>query len=564
MMVGLGLSGCTEEALRPVIDISTIHGKPSPEAAMFVSKQSPLMVSLMVRPEELAAIDASLIADGRSPLTDAQLLRPFLVNTGLDYNRDLKPWLGDEITLAVTTTDLDRTPENGNQPGYLLVISSSDRPRAEKFVDQVWRYRAMAGSDLVFEQYAGVTLTTAVQDSSTQDNSPQEDLTQPPVQDRTDRNAPTLATAIVDRFVLLANHPKVLRQALNTVQVANLSIANDARYAKLLTQGGDRLAVAVVNLPQWLDWVLPDRLADRPDIPQFTHLLAGLELRPDGLAIDASLFAAGEVPSRSPLLSAPVGALQFIPTTSALVAASSNLSDGWQQLQQGLAGYSLPWLEAGQTTLQMRWGVDVLTQILPQLSGEYAVALLPGPTPDAFQDWIVVIQTTDAITTWLQDLDAIATAQGLSIGRFPLRQMPVSAWAQLQLDDPSPAGPRLAATVQGSYATVGNYTILASSLTAMQAALTTSDRASSPDENRPLLGNDTFQRAIAAFTTPNDGYLYLDWPTLRGAIAQKIPVLNLVAPPDTPILHDLKSVTLSSYGTDHNARRGAALLRFRR
>jgi len=46
-----------------------------------------------------------------------------LANTGLDYRRDIQPWLG-EITLAVTTIDIDRDAQNG-QPGYLMALATN-------------------------------------------------------------------------------------------------------------------------------------------------------------------------------------------------------------------------------------------------------------------------------------------------------------------------------------------------------------------------------------------------------------------------------------------------------
>jgi len=52
-----------------------------------------------------------------------QLKTNLLANTGLDYQRDIQPWLGDEITLAVTTIDIG-DEQNGRQPGYLMALAT--------------------------------------------------------------------------------------------------------------------------------------------------------------------------------------------------------------------------------------------------------------------------------------------------------------------------------------------------------------------------------------------------------------------------------------------------------
>jgi hypothetical protein len=80
-----------------------------PGAAIFVSKSSPAMVSLLVNPDALQ----SLVPKGEF----SQLKTSLLAKSNIDYQDDIKPWLSNEITLAVTTTDIDRDPENGLQTG---------------------------------------------------------------------------------------------------------------------------------------------------------------------------------------------------------------------------------------------------------------------------------------------------------------------------------------------------------------------------------------------------------------------------------------------------------------
>ncbi|HBY77884.1 MAG TPA: hypothetical protein DEG47_12990, partial [Cyanobacteria bacterium UBA11148] len=78
----------------------------TPTAAIFVPKQTPAMVSLLVNPDRLTAFRQLLTPPAnrrRSRAELTQLENSLFVNLGLDYRRDIQPWVGDEITLAITS-----------------------------------------------------------------------------------------------------------------------------------------------------------------------------------------------------------------------------------------------------------------------------------------------------------------------------------------------------------------------------------------------------------------------------------------------------------------------------
>jgi hypothetical protein len=204
----------------------------NPTAAIFVPKQSPAMVSLLVSPARLEAfrqLVARPIARRRARAELNQIENSLLLNTDINYQRDIQPWLGDEITLAVTSLDFDRNPANATQPGYLLVVKTKDGERAREFLQLFYSKQAATSvDDIVFEKYKGVNLIyrrplSQIEASTNGSGSPQSPLPE------------ALTSAVVgDRFVLFANHPKVLRDALNNVQAANLSLEDDHEYQQML------------------------------------------------------------------------------------------------------------------------------------------------------------------------------------------------------------------------------------------------------------------------------------------------------------------------------------------
>src|SRR4028119_1620357 len=83
----------------------------NPTAAIFVPKQAPLMASLLVNPDRLEAfrqLVARPLNRRRSRAELNQIEDTLLGNKGINYQRDIRPWLGDELTLAVTSLDFDR------------------------------------------------------------------------------------------------------------------------------------------------------------------------------------------------------------------------------------------------------------------------------------------------------------------------------------------------------------------------------------------------------------------------------------------------------------------------
>ncbi|MHC5825204.1 MAG: DUF3352 domain-containing protein, partial [Nostoc sp.] len=223
-------------------------------AAIFVSKLSPVMVSFLANPDRLQALEREEEL--------SKLKTSLFAKSGIDYKQDIQPWLGDEITLAITTLDIDRDGENGQQPGYLLALATKQPEKSREFVELLFSKRALGGANLAVEQYKGVKLIY--------DN--QEVITQEKIQNRStersrsvsersrSRSVPQespkskiqnyLAGAVVgEGFVLFANDPKVLRDAINNVQAPDLNLTSSPEYQKAtkeLLKGG--LAVAFLNL----------------------------------------------------------------------------------------------------------------------------------------------------------------------------------------------------------------------------------------------------------------------------------------------------------------------------
>ncbi len=526
-----------------------------PSAAIFVPKQAPVMASLLVNPERLETFQQLVTRPSdrrRARVKFDRIENSLLSSLNLDYARDIQPWLGDEMAWAVTALDFDRNSENGAQPGYLLAVTTDDAQQARESLQLYYSREAVAGTeDLVFEQYKGVNLIY------------KRPLT--PAAAQSEEIPETLTSAVVgDRYVLFANHPKVLRDAINNVQVTTLNLASDSEYQQMLdTLSEPRIGLSFVNLPALAAWIANQPIPTRESFKRAETLSFTLTLNRQGVLAQTAFLGAGEdETSQPPALSKPVDALQYIPAQSVLAVAGTDLNQLWTQLSDAVADDETlnPLLNQTLSRVQSRFGLQLPEEIFSWVRGEYALALLPHPDRER-PDWIFVVQKAagEEAQESIAHLDTLAKERGLSVGIFPIDEQNVTAWTKLTTSvvaEKANRAMKLEAQVQGTHASVDNYEIFATSIAAMDAALAGLENS--------LLKNGKFQAAIAPLPQQNDGYVYLDWASGDTAIERQFPLVGVAELIGQPLLNQLRSLSISSYGIEGGVQRSKVFFRLAR
>jgi hypothetical protein len=532
------------------------------DAAMFVTKQAPAMVSLLVPPQRLEKLPAT--RDGIR-----QLESSVLATTELDYQQDIQPWLGDEMTFAVTTADVDRDTNNGLQPGYLLALSTRDSERARQFLQLFWQKQVPAGQGLVFEPYQGTKLIYALPAKIPEGHiNPQTRKSR----SRTEKivtaeaeTAPMLASAVVgDRFVLFANYPKVLRDAINNVQAPGLNLASTDAYQqaiKSLDQG--QMGWAFLNLPQlgsWTQTEIANEGAASIANPLYDHLAIALRADQRGFVADTVFLAApGQtIPASDATSSQVPQALEYLPATSTLAASGTNLDQFWKELTAGVQGYAplAQLITQPVNAFKSRTGVDLVPEIFSWVQGEYALGLVPNPKRTQ-PDWIFITQRSPKAVEAIAHLDDLAQKQGYSLGALTLNNQKVSAWTQLTAlaDKTTPlSSSELQAEVRGLHTTVDEYEVFTTSVETMQAAL---DQATVG----VLAKEKSFKQAIAPIAKPNEGYFYLKWGPNQALLEQTLPILKWLKLIGNPFSH-LESLTVSNTSSEAGMRRSTVFFQF--
>ncbi|MGJ5673184.1 MAG: DUF3352 domain-containing protein [Nostochopsis sp.] len=528
MLLFTTISGCSGlSSPNSLVGISRTREEPG--AAIFVSQQAPVMISMLVNPDKLQALER----EGEL----SKLKTSLLANTGIDYKQDIQPWLGDEITLAVTTQDIDRDPSNGQQPGYLMALATKNPEKSREFVDLLFSKRAIAGSNLTTEKYEGIKLI-----SDSQEVDPKSKI----------QNS-LAGAAIGDDFVLFANDLKVLREAINNVQAPDLNITTSSKYQEAIKQiPKGALATAFLNLPNIAQW----QSLQLPESAIYDSEIVSLVLSNKGLLAETSLLAQAETAPPQEQVSQPVGALKYIPVSAGLAIAgtnlsslpNSNLTQVWQQFKVAISSSkkdAVSNLVKPVVDVQTDSEIDLKEDIFSWVQGEYAIGLLSRPE-QTNPDFVFVVEKTETTPAGIYHLDEIASSKGLSLNTFDVDQQKISAWTQLKatkFTDPQQREKyAIEAKVSGVHISQGNYEIFASNLETMNEVLNA--------KNNSLMSDRQFKNSIAAIPQQNQGYIYLDWAKSREILENQIPILRLAEILAKPIFENLRSLTVSSYSSD--------------
>jgi hypothetical protein len=529
LIVGTNAYGWVEE--HRSLPLLTRQVNKPPTTAIFVPKQAPAVISLLANPEDLELLNR-LVTPRSQHKSAHQALRKWerrlFDRLHLDYHQEIAPWLGEEITLAVTSLDWDRNPDNGSQPGYLLAFSSR-HPQTSSSKIQAWWDKQVAAERLELSEYQGVKIGYNQREH--------------------------LASALVaDKYVLFANHPKILREGINNLQTSNLSILDLPDYQRVLAaHNHHKIGVIYGRLPELERW-LGKATRSRDEI-------LGINFGVDrqGLVADAVFYPIAGTPPATTLPTftnattpTTIPTLHYLPRTSTIAIAGNNLTRLQPPLTDFLANYQklAPALdlksqlkESVITSLSELLGFQLPPDLLNWVTGDYAIAALPNPSHNR-TDWAFIVARTqpEAIDTTIAHLDELAAQAGYEVGLLPWENHQVIGWTKLvTTSNEQPQGvAKLIAQVPGVHTTVEDkYTILASSVEAMDSTL-------KAIEQQSLLESDRYRQATHLIAATETGYLYGNWHAIAPLLPKPIREQKILKLLSEAIFSGLPNISLSS------------------
>lgn len=499
-----------------------------PVTAQFMPERSPFFVALQT---------PNAIPTAGSPSSLSQWPQALLATAGVDYTRDIRPCVNEELAFGLAGPVRDHD--------YLFAWSTHNAKESQSCVEKLWQQQVRAGQPLSFEQYSGVSLIST--ELSHVQSLPAGISGLKPFE--------SLATAIVgDRYILLANSASVLKSAIESQQ--NLTTNVDYHRAIANLQQAPRDVVIYADLS-----------AFSRSTPPYRALAVQMGQTRQGILAETVLVADSERQRTlvAPAVTAPLTALNYVPASSPLVASGVNLQQLWNQVNSDLKGYDAldQWVHRLLKQSGDKWAVNLSRDIFPAVTGEYAVAMLPSTDPfTATQasflgaDWLFIHDRTDRNQKLTDVLNKTAQQQNIGVIPYALDDHQVSTWAHLvpSTSDSTRSSNTmvLTAEVTGAFATEAEHKILATSLDALKQGLAGNSFAKQKE----------FQAALSALAEPNQGYIYLDWPVLRPLLERKITKLRQLEPLIAPWSQTLTSITATNYGETPTVQRSQFLLRF--
>lgn len=563
------LGGSIFRYLTASVQTTTAQTQPVAIATTFVPATSPFTISLLTSPEALLSLEAVNAAapqptnpsdtqpSDKLTLDIAQLKQRWLASTGLDYERDLRPWLGNEMTFAITDADIDLNETNGAQPGYLLAtaIAPQKQREAREFLQRLWQQRSLAGRPPNSVQINGVRVL------------------------HSDLDSLTAASAVVgDRFVVFANDVRVLRRSIRAAQSA-MNLAQDRVYRDTVEQ----LPHERIGLAYFSDTFLSaNRSSVRKRAAMSIALAPGgvmLKLRPATTGVGETSAIASDVTTRG-----SVAAMRGLPADSSWAIASTDLaqllssehalsehsaeptameSTAAERIRQALPQTRPKFLPLGEpynTLAQSRSAQSRSAQSNPLTPADWAWANGDYALGQVGDGWVLVVERdAEAIKTLdqaaqLKGYSSVPVALDIAGAESEAGEEPeatdsgseVVAWTRFKAKQRyRSAESSLETDVLGLHLQRGDYEIFADSLRAMQQAIATLGRSPSnrSPSNSSLRDFPTFAQAIAALPSPNSGYLYADKTATADILSHNFPIAQRILQSIQPLFSHVRSVS---------------------
>lgn len=347
----------------------------------------------------------------------AQVRDRLLTANGFNYQQDIQPWVGEEVTIAFlgTRVPFAAPPDAGNQQPVVVVLPMRDPLKAKQILEQP-RTTASA-SKLVDRTYKGFQIKET-QGRSAQNYS---------------------VTALGTKYLVVTNDPKATDQAIDSY-TSGKNLTQIPDYQKALGQVKvDRpFGKIYVNLPAAT--AIQSANAGKPpaseqQVPQRQGFAATATLQPDGVQFKGVSWLK---PDSKQLLNVQNNAKVMpsrLPADTMLMVSGGNLKQFWQDYRQGAASSPITpidpnMLETGiQSTVGLNWNQD----LLPWMDGEFSIALASAPegsSPNLPFSLLFLVRASDrrAAETSLKKLDEAMVSRKLKVEESKVSGQPVITW----------------------------------------------------------------------------------------------------------------------------------------
>jgi Protein of unknown function (DUF3352) len=443
----------------------------------------------------------------------AQFYNQLLSANGFEFDRDIKPWIGSEMTIAFLAPAALSNPQNpqqvqpysadplkGDAPP-VLVLPIANPAKAQELLSQP---KVANGQAWVDRDYKGIKIRE--------------------VQGKTEH---AYAAAVLgDRYVVISPDSKAIEQVVDTFK-GKAAIVRTSGYSQAFTQlktESSPLLRVYVNVPTTN--AVAANNATQPVPPQGLALLQGSQglaatmvLEPEGVGIEAVSWLPDDSKVRYQVSNTAERMPTLLPASTVLMTSGGKFQQSWQNYSQlvgansAVGGVFNPgFIRQGFNNLT---GLDFDKDLAAWMDGEFSLALISQPaiagnSPNAAGSpssgspnlaaspakagLVILAQTGDrkAAEAAFKKLDAVMQERyRYRVGPNKLGDQPVVNWVS----------PFSSLTLTHGWLS-GNVAFLA-----VGAGV---GSTIAPAPTQPLAQNPLFQTSSSETLTANNGHFYLE------------------------------------------------------
>lgn len=460
-----------------------------------------------------------------------QLRDRFLTNHGYNFEKDIQPWVGDEVTLAILAPPINKsapkpvsTIDNAlnNSQSMVMVLPVKNSEKAKTIFTQA---ETLKQGKWIERTYQGVTI------KQTQ-GQPGENLS---------------AAFLDGKFLVITDTPQATERTIDAYK-SKTSLATIGGFAENFPKiaSYQPLMQFYINVPKAakIAATAPNRRLPAQVLAQLQNnqgLAGTVTLAPEGIHIKGVSWL-NPRSQRILAVENQAGTMQNrVPTETLMMLSGGNLKRLWSEYVLTSQGNPLSPI----TPEKVRSGVKSLTSMdleqdfLSWMKGEFAVSVIPGtPKPGAAQDFraafVLMIQASDRqlAEASIKQLDEVMQTQyQFQIKSTTIAGKPVVNWI-------SPFG-----TLTATHGWLdGDVAFLAIGSPVTDKIL--------PQPSTTLANNLTFQQTVPTEPNPTNGQFYIDLEQTT----KNFPLPKLI-PQQQTLLASTRSIGVTSAINDNRSTR---------
>lgn len=368
-------------------------------------------------------------------------------NNGIDYQQEIQPWVGEEVTIAFLSPESVEPEDAADAEADAKAIRPYRPPNQAAFDPSAVMILPIANLERV-QQFATTPQVTEGQEWADRDY---QGVTIREVHGQTQLD---YAVAVLDnRFLVVSGEANSLEQVIDAFH-DQAAVARDGDYGRAFSQLRETVDSPFmriyVNVPAAAE--LTTSNANLPIPPQLLTLLqanqglaSAVSLESQGIRFRGVTWIAPESPVRLETDNSSERMPILLPAETVMMTSGANFQEFWQtyrqaseQIEPGSAlSVSNPAFQPQTITqfFQSFTGLEFDKVILPWTAGEFAIGLLAAPATDANPSptagIALMLQVSDrraAEEAWTQLDQVMQERNGWQVGEAQLEGQPVVTW----------------------------------------------------------------------------------------------------------------------------------------